>query len=182
MAEQPQENYERPSSYTRQEVDEKLRDMEVRDRIIREMEAERKKNEKFVQMTERRISDIRKHIRHNAVAVDIFLFLAKHMDHQNIVVCPTNVLMEETDKGRTTVSNAIKYLKSHDLVDVIKVGTTNAYALNGEYVWKTFNHSGRYSVFENARTLVAHSDNRQLRKRLAHVFQPELPFKEEGEE
>ena len=99
-----------------------------------------KKNPPFIQVKETRVKDIRKHLKTNPVAVDIFLFLAQHMGKDNIVICPVSVLMEETEKARTTVYRAIKYLEDNDLLMSVKFGNSKGYALNGDYVWKTFHH------------------------------------------
>ena len=133
-------------------------------------EIEARKNPPFVQMKQARIKDIRKHLKTNPVAVDIFLFLAQHMGKDNIVICPLSVLMEETEKARTTVYRAIKYLEEHELLYSIKLGNSKGYALNGDYVWKTFHHSGRYAVFENAKALASKQENKKVMTRLNHVL------------
>ena len=130
-----------------------------------------KKNPPFLQVKEDKIKNIRHHLKTNPVAVDIFLFLAQYMGRDNIVVCPMNVLMEETEKARTTVYRAVKYLDDNELIVAIKLGNSKAYALNGEYVWKTSHHPGRYIVFENAKALASKQENKKIMARLSHVFE-----------
>ena len=130
-----------------------------------------KKNPPFIQVKETRVKDIRKHLKTNPVAVDIFLFLAQHMGKDNIVICPVSVLMEETEKARTTVYRAIKYLEDNDLLMSVKFGNSKGYALNGDYVWKTFHHQGRYGVFENAKALASKEENKKMIAKLNHVFE-----------
>jgi hypothetical protein len=157
-------------------------DLELHDRMAQEMEERKRKNPPFVQLSENRMTDLRKHLQINPLAVEIFLFLSQHMGHDNIVICPTKVLIEETKKSRPTITKAINYLRAVGLVEVVKFGNVNGYGVSGEYVWKTFNHPGRYSVFENVKALASKSDNKVVRKKLAHIFQPALPGMEEMEE
>lgn len=153
----------------------RMRDFAELDRQREKDEERKRKNPPFVQLTESRMSDLRKHLRHNPLAVEIFLFLSQHMDQSNIVICPMKVLQEEMQKGRTSCSTAIRYLKGAGLIEVVKFSGANGFALNGEYVWKAAHHEGRYSVFQNVKALAAHSDNAAIRKKLAHIFQPSLP-------
>lgn len=153
----------------------RLTELEWQDRMREQEEERKRKNPPFVQFTERKMSDLRKHLRNNPLAVEIFMFLSQHMDQTNIVLCPMKVFTEEMEKSRQACSSAIRYLKDAGLVEVVKFGSANGYALNGEYVWKAAHHERRYSVFQNVRALAAHSDNAAVRKKLAHIFQPSLP-------
>ena len=56
---------------------------------------------------------------------------------------------------------AIKYLEDNDLLMSVKFGNSKGYALNGDYVWKTFHHQGRYGVFENAKALASKEENKK---------------------
>jgi len=155
---------------------------EVRRRLIDrqhiqdEAESEKKKHEKhkknppFVQFAKSKMPNVRQHLRKNPVAVELFLFLAEHMDASNLVICSQQVLMEQLERGRTSIYNAIKYLEDEGLVCVVKFGTINGYALDGAYVWTTFHKPSRYAVFEHAKALASHSENEAVRRRLAHVF------------
>src|SRR3954471_10312265 len=80
---------------------------EVRRRLIDrqhiqdEAESEKKKHEKhkknppFVQFAKSKMPNVRQHLRKNPVAVELFLFLAEHMDASNLVICSQQVLMEQ---------------------------------------------------------------------------------------
>ena len=74
-------------------------------------------------------------------------------------------------KARTTVYRAIKYLEDNDLLMSVKFGNSKGYALNGDYVWKTFHHQGRYGVFENAKALASKEENKKMIAKLNHVFE-----------
>ena len=150
-----------------------------------EESAERaKKNPPFLQFSDSQFPDIRKHMRASPMAVQVLFFLAQHMAKDNIVICPNAVMMEEFEVSRATITRAVRYLKENNLIESVKFGTTNAYGINGEYIWRTFHHRGRYSVFENVRALASKAENKALSKKLQHVYgiQGNLDFdKDTGE-
>ncbi len=155
------------------EVRRRLRERQLlqAEAALEEHQRERqKKNPPFVQFAKSKMPNVRQHLRKNPLAVELFLFLAEHMDTNNIVICSQQVLMEQLERGRTSVYNAIKYLEDEGLVCIVKFGTTNGYAVEGAYVWTTFNKPARYAVFENAKALASNNENAAVRKRLAHVF------------
>ena len=76
----------------------RLTELEWQDRMREQEEERRRKNPPFVQFTERKMTDLRKHLRNNPLAVEIFMFLSQHMDQTNIVICPMKVFTEEMEK------------------------------------------------------------------------------------
>lgn len=164
----------------------RLRDLEAQGRDLQVKENVEKRNPRFVQLTEKKMPDLRKHLRANPLAVEIFLFLSQHMGRDNILLCSQKLLVEEMGKSLPTVWRAIKYLKDNNLVETVKFGGQHGYALNGEYVWKTFNQPGRYAVFENAKALASKSENKAVIKKLATAFMNIPPIfrisEQDGEE
>ena len=145
----------------------RLRDLGAQERERELEEEEQRKNPPFVQFTKKKMTDLRKHLRANPLAVEIFLFIAQHMGKENILICPVSVLMQETGKSRATVARAIKYLKDQGVLYAVKFGSCSGYALEGSYVWTTFNHPGRYAVFENAKAIASKSENKIIVKKLS---------------
>jgi len=144
----------------------------------------RKKNPPFLQFSDHQFPEIRKHMRKNATAIEVLFFLAQHMARDNIVICPNTVIMDELEISRSTAYRAIEYLCDNDLVEKVKFGNTNAYGINGKYIWRTINHAGRYTVFNNVRALASKAENKALSKKLSHVYgvQRSLDFdKDTGE-
>jgi len=164
--------------FTEQNGRDRLRDLEAqgKDQQI-EQDAE-KRNPPFIQLTRKRMPDLRRHNTVNPLAVNIFLFIAEHMGRDNILICSMSVLIEEMGRSRATVARAIKYLKDEKLLEAIKFGSCTGYAVSGEYVWTTFNQPGRYAVFENARALASKSENKAVIKKLATVFKNIPPISE----
>lgn len=160
--------------FTEQDRLDRLRDLETQERDRQIKQDAEKKNPPFVQLTRKRMPDLRKHNTVNPLAVNIFLFIAEHMGRDNILICSTSVLVEEMGKSRATVARAIKYLKDEKLLEAVKFGSCTGYAVSGEYVWTTFNQPGRYAVFENAKALASKSENKSMIKKLATAFKNSL--------
>lgn len=131
---------------------------------------EKRKNDKFVQFYEDKMKDIRAHTLLNPKAVVLFLFLAEYMGPDNIVIVPQTVLAEELDFSRSTLYRASKYLEDNNLVVIVKFGNCNGYAMNPEYVWKSFNSPEKYLLFSNVKAMASRSENDAVRKKLAHVI------------
>ena len=74
---------------------------------------------------------------------------------QNALVCSYETISKITGLGRTTLYKAIKYLKNHNWIEVIKIGTANAYIINSRVFWQSYGDK-RLSVFHA--TIVASSD------------------------
>jgi hypothetical protein len=123
--------------FTEQDGRDRLRDLEAQERDRQINQDAEKKNPPFVQLTRKRMPDLRKHNTVNPLAVNIFLFIAEHMGRDNILICSTSVLVEEMGKSRATVARAIKYLKDEKLLEAVKFGSCTGYAVSGEYVWTT---------------------------------------------
>jgi DNA-binding transcriptional ArsR family regulator len=170
--------------YDEQTRTDRLRDLAAQDRDREAEEEQAKKNPPFVQLTKKKMPDLRRHLRANPLAVEIFLFIAQNMGKENILVCSIAVLMEETGKSRSTIQRAIKYLRDEEVITTVKFGSCTGYAIDGNYVWTTFNQPGRYAVFENARAIASRAENKTISRKLSTVFknnknEPPLPGFEE---
>lgn len=156
----------------------RAREIPLEEKAEEEARERAKKNPPFLQFTDSSFPEIRKHMRKSPMAVEVFFFLAQHMARDNIVICPNSVMMEEFSVSRATIARATRYLKDHGLIESVKFGTTNAYGINGEYIWRTFHHKGRYTVFDNVRALASKAENKALSKKLQHVYgiQRDLDF------
>ena len=139
--------------------------------------AEEKKNDKFVQFYEDKLKDIRAHTLLNPKAVVLFLYLAEHMGPDNIVIIPQSILEEELNISRSTLHRATAYLVDNNLVVIVKFGNCNGYAMNPEYVWKSFNTPEKYMLFTNVKAMASKSENEAVRKKLHHVLGRKKPGK-----
>lgn len=101
----------------------------------------------FAQLNRDKLVQVRSMLRGNPNAAVVFMFIVEHMDKMNALVCSYKVMQEQLDMGRTTLSNAIKYLKEKGFLYVYKTGTANVYCLNPDVVWTSYGKNTRYCKF-----------------------------------
>lgn len=125
--------------------------------LLEQTEAEKraKKNYNFVQIEKRTLRLVRELYADNPAAGKLLFILAEKMNRQNALVCSYETISKITGLGRTTLYKAIKYLKNHNWIEVIKVGTANAYIINSRVFWQSYGDK-KLSVFHA--TIVASSD------------------------
>ena len=74
-------------------------------------------------------------------------FLVDQMDNYNAVMCSHQVLKELLGISKVTVIRAIKVLKDHKFIDVLKSGQSNVYVINDTVYWKSWGNNLKYSKF-----------------------------------
>lgn len=135
-------------------IDERIR------RSREQEEEESESNTNFIQLYRDGIKPVRQLIRVNPTAAEIFHFFLEHMDWGNSVACSSTVLEEVTGKSRSSVTRAIKELKTRKFIEVSKMGSTNVYHLNAKVVWSTWASSKRYAKF-SATVILAESEQEE---------------------
>lgn len=103
----------------------------------------------------------------NRAAAKLYVFLANNCGHDNALVCAVEVIAEELGVSKRTVYRAINDLEAGGHIVVAKVGTANAYVLNPQEVWKTYEEHKTFCAF-SARTLVSTKANPDFKRRLTH--------------
>ncbi|MGX8249298.1 hypothetical protein ACWS7J_28240, partial [Escherichia coli] len=63
------------------------------------------------------------------------MILAQTMDKQNAVMISFKAMQEILGKSRPTLDRAVRLLKDDNWIQVVKVGTANAYILNTAVFW-----------------------------------------------
>jgi hypothetical protein len=106
----------------------------------------------------------------NPTAAKLYLFLVNNCGHDNAVVCTYGLLSEELELSERTIRRAVRLLEDRHHIAVAKIGTANAYILNPQEVWKTYEDHKRFCGF-GARALVSLTDNGNFKKRLTHLEQ-----------
>ena len=75
--------------------------------------------------------------------------MVEKMNKQNALAISQSNLMKITGKKRTSVHNAIKALKQHNFIEVVKIGTANAYKVNSNVFWQDANRrKDKFAVFD----------------------------------
>jgi hypothetical protein len=104
----------------------------------------------------------------NPAAAKLFMFLAENCGHNNAVVCTYGLLSEELSLSERTIRRAVRHLEEGKHIVIAKMGTANAYVLNPEEIWKTYEDHKVFCGF-NARALVLKTENGNLKQRLTHI-------------
>lgn len=108
-----------------------------------------KKNLNFVQLYKQHLKDLRKLTQADKNALTVLLIMVEKMNKQNALVISQANLMKITGKSRTSIHNAIKALKKHKFIEVIKIGTSNAYVVNSNVFWQNqHDKKEMYAVFD----------------------------------
>lgn len=135
------------------EAEARVRQQELAE--IEEAEKRAKKNYNFVQIEKKALRLVRELYDENPSAGKLLFILAEKMNRQNALVCSYDTMSKITGLGRTTLYKAIKYLREHNWIEVIKVGTANAYVINSRVFWQS--HGDKKMTVFHA-TIVASSD------------------------
>ena len=120
---------------------------------------QQEKNGNFVQFYRDNMQAVAKLAGKNPTAFQIFMFICEHMDGYNALMASYQVFMDYTGKGRTTCSNAIKYLYDNGYVDILKSGTSNVYIINQAIAWTSYSNQKQYCKF-NGNILISASENK----------------------
>lgn len=130
-----------------------------------EIAKKRKNPPNFTQVTPAGWSMIVKIGKEAPSALPLFSFFAEHIDEScGAVICDQKFLADRFNVGVRTVYNWIKQLENLGALLRIPVGQTYAYALDPLMVWKGYNTSRDYAVF-NTKTLTDRNGeiNRKLK-------------------
>ena len=69
-------------------------------------------------------------VANSPTAYRIFKFLIANMDRYNAVIVSYKVLQQVFGYGQATVARAIKFLKDHNYIEVVRTGGANVYTVN----------------------------------------------------
>lgn len=93
------------------------------------------KNLDFVQVSRSDLRAIADLGAKSSLALDLLMTLAQSMDRQNAVMISYKAMEQILGKSRPTLDRAIRLLKQDNWIQVVKVGTANAYVLNTGVFW-----------------------------------------------
>jgi CTP:phosphocholine cytidylyltransferase-like protein len=93
------------------------------------------KNLDFVQVSRADLRAIADLGAKSSLALDVLMVFAQSMDKQNAVMMSFKAMEQILGKSRPTLDRAIRVLKKDNWIQVVKVGTANAYVLNSSVFW-----------------------------------------------
>ena len=93
------------------------------------------KNLDFVQVERSELRCIAELGQKSSLALDILMMLVQSMNKENAVMMSYETMAALTGKKDRTLRRAIKILKEGKWIQVIKIGTANAYVVNNAVFW-----------------------------------------------
>lgn len=139
----------------------------------------RKDPSDFTMVTRGYWADLRALSRRMPAAFEILTLITERMNKSNALVISQATMCEILGYGRTTIHKAVRLLEDEQWVQVIKVGTANAYVVNSKVVWR--DHSGkRYSSFF-AEVLVSETEQSKTAKEMDNMELKHLPILRRGD-
>lgn len=105
--------------------------------LEKEIEFRKKANKDFVQLYKKELIQLRALTEKDPNALSVLFILVEKMNKQNAIVVSQKALMQWTEKSRTTIHNAIKALEETKFVQIVKIGTSNAYVVNSTVFWQS---------------------------------------------
>lgn len=152
----------------------RARELESIERREEEERERARRNADFVQFTRRGMAEYRGLIDRSPVAAKLLVLMAERMDYQNALVCSSAVLEELTGLSRTTIYRAITLLREERWINVIKVGSANAYMVNSGVFWTSYGNR-KHTAF-NATILATSSEQPEGEKLPGSVELRRFPF------
>lgn len=145
--------------------EQRARDLKAQEQEEQEQLKQARKSpfSKFYQINKEHSEDMQWLLDKNPKAFKILLFLLDHMDKYNAVMCSYQVLQEALGMGRTTASTAIRLLKEHGFIAVLKSGTSNVYIVNNDLAWNSWGNNVKYCEFP-ANIIISASEQEQRKK------------------
>ena len=124
-------------------------------------------------------SDLRALSKRMPAAFQVLILITERMNKSNALVISQATLGQMLGYGRTTIHKATKLLEDEKWLQVVKVGTANAYIVNSKVVWR--DHSGkRYGSFY-AEVLVSEEEQHKTAEQLESVELRNIPVLLQGE-
>lgn len=143
------------------------------------MKAIRKDPSDFTMVTRGYWSDLRALSKRIPAAFQVLILITERMNKSNALVISQATLGQMLGYGRTTIHKATKLLEDEKWLQVVKVGTANAYIVNSKVVWR--DHSGkRYGSFY-AEVLVSEEEQHKTAEQLESVELRNIPVLLQGE-
>jgi biotin operon repressor len=104
----------------------------------------------------------------------LLLFLLEKMDRHNALMCSYQVLQEALGMSRQTIANAVKILKTHNFITVLKSGGSNIYVVNKQLAWSSWGTNYSYAEFD-ARIIVSKSEQEEIDVKSKKIKQIIIP-------
>lgn len=139
------------------------------------------KNLDFVQISRKELRAISELGEQNPLGLKVLMMLAQVMNKQNAVVMSFDTMIKITGKSRSALSKAVSELKRERWLQVVKVGTANAYVLNSAVFW-TDRGDKRYTASFSAQVVTTLDEQDKDLRECPDVQLKRIPFIEQKEQ
>jgi Fe2+ or Zn2+ uptake regulation protein len=96
-----------------------------------------KKNYNFLQVEIKTLKEFRRLSDQSPKALKLLFTLAEKMNRMNAIMASNATLSQIAGMSIPTVTRAIKLLKEERWIQVVRIGTANAYVINSTVFWKS---------------------------------------------
>ena len=114
-------------------------------------------NPPFIQFYKHSFPFVRKLMKENPTACNVFMFLVENMEGDNALVVSQQAMCEVLGLARRTVQYAISYLQENKYIAVLKSGPSNVYCVNADIVWQESHNKKKFARFA-ARVFMTESE------------------------
>lgn len=134
----------------------------------------------FTMVTRGYWADIRTLSKRMPAAFQMLTLITERMNRSNALVISQATLCQLLGCGRTTVHKASKLLEQEKWIQIVKIGTANAYILNSKVAWRS--HSGRRYGNFYAEVVVSEEEQQKSVEELENVQLRHVPVLMKGEQ
>lgn len=143
-------------------------------------EAHVKKNADFLQLSKSAVPELAALARKNIRAFDVLMLLIQKMDKQNAIMMSSASISAVLEISPATFKRAMAVLRNDRWVQIVKVGTSNAYLVNSRAFWQSY-RTHRVASF-NAKIITTGAEQKESMRRLEEVSLKKIPVELERSE
>jgi hypothetical protein len=119
-----------------------------KDNLVYETGEIKRVNANFVQFYDDHLDLIMLMTKENPTALNVFLWIVKHMDNRNALVVSQQAIAEALELHKNTVYLAVKYLKEKKALTVLRSSNSNVFAINAQIAWRDSADAKKYAHFD----------------------------------
>lgn len=136
-------------------------------------EAHVKKNADFLQLSKSAVPELAALAKKNIRAFDVLMVLVQKMDRQNAIMMSSAAISTVLGISPATFKRAMAVLRADRWVQIVKVGTSNAYLVNSRAFWQSY-RTHRVASF-NAKIITTGAEQKESMRRLEEVNLKMIP-------
>lgn len=96
-------------------------------------------------------------------ATKVWLFMMSYMDRQNALLVSQKTIAEALNISEHSVKRAIAYLKSRNIIRVVRSGSSYIYTVNAKVAWSSYGKNVHLALM-NARVVLSEAETAGVQK------------------